>query len=895
MKKGLSILLIAAALFGFYGGAVNLNDVLACKGYWEDKGEQTTADLNKLEDGLNQLKDNEEAYLDGLDAVKDGEEELAKGEQDYADGQAALEEGRATLAQGEADYAAAPAKLAAGKAALAKGEADLADGYDAYEAGEAALEQGKATVAAGEEQLAAAKSQLDQGEEDLAAGKQQVADGEQKLSQLDALIKGLQDVYEGYALGTKNDDVSVPAWKTGFNQLKDGRDRAAKLFTANKSNLDALGAFLPESMQTAYANTVEVLTSDSSKSEEEGKSFEDYDEAMKNMQTFADGILSAIAENKDNVNNAYEQLSSAGDTATNAISQFKTYANNASDYAVKAQTEAEGAEQAQAAAEQAKAAGDAEQAEEYAAKATEHATNAAQAKEAAEQYESGAKKVWAALREGIVEAYKGATGTDMQKAAKLLVTDPKDTSAAQAFGAKIKALAGSIDISKLPASDADLVDIGAYLKSGKLEPFQDKLNDLVGSSAGANLYTINNTINQVSKQANDALPGTKATLAAQEPEFASGIETLSNGQTKLAGGIKQCVAGMLSNEEMKQALLQGASAVKIPSALVYALGTENSPLFTYSLSAFDDKMSVIAPLIKNAILPQLNETKAEGQEALAAGKKAVEEGQAALDAGYAQYNAGQEALAAGKAEVAAGESKLAAAAKQLAAGEKKLAAGRKELAQGLADYKAAPAKLAAGRQQVADGEAALAEGLKKLMDGRSTLAAGKEKLAEYEDGEQQVRDGLATLVATKADGGLTSILERLNGDDNFDDANGHLMLDEGLDAVDVGRGYQADSGELVTKEITNRAIGTAAGLGAGALAVLAAILSFLKKNKGAGVSAILAAAAGAVGTAMGTSAGMEFSSIAGSVVGATPWISFGILAGVALVHAIAHFAGNKAA
>ena len=55
MRKGLSVLLIAAALFGFYGGAVNLNDVLACKDYWEVKGEETTADMNKLEDGVNQL------------------------------------------------------------------------------------------------------------------------------------------------------------------------------------------------------------------------------------------------------------------------------------------------------------------------------------------------------------------------------------------------------------------------------------------------------------------------------------------------------------------------------------------------------------------------------------------------------------------------------------------------------------------------------------------------------------------------------------------------------------------------------------------------------------------------------------------------------------------------
>ena len=66
MKKGLSILLVAAALFGFYGGAVNLNDVLACKDYWEKAGEESTANMNKLEDGLNQLKENEQAYLDAL-------------------------------------------------------------------------------------------------------------------------------------------------------------------------------------------------------------------------------------------------------------------------------------------------------------------------------------------------------------------------------------------------------------------------------------------------------------------------------------------------------------------------------------------------------------------------------------------------------------------------------------------------------------------------------------------------------------------------------------------------------------------------------------------------------------------------------------------------------------
>ena len=50
MKKGLSVLLIAAALFGFYGGATNLNDVLACKDYFTSAS-GASDDMQRLEDG----------------------------------------------------------------------------------------------------------------------------------------------------------------------------------------------------------------------------------------------------------------------------------------------------------------------------------------------------------------------------------------------------------------------------------------------------------------------------------------------------------------------------------------------------------------------------------------------------------------------------------------------------------------------------------------------------------------------------------------------------------------------------------------------------------------------------------------------------------------------------
>ena len=216
------------------------------------------------------------------------------------------------------------------------------------------------------------------------------------------------------------------------------------------------------------------------------------------------------------------------------------------------------------------------------------------------------------------------------------------------------------------------------------------------------------------------------------------------------------------------------------------------------------------------------------------------------------------------------------------------AAGEKEYAAGVKSYKEAPAKLADARKQLADGRAQLADGEKQLADGKA-------QLAQYEDGEQQVRDGLATLVGTQPMGDVQGIADRIGNDTDFDNGDEHLELDEGLSAVQAGKGYASDLTAAVTDEIMSRAIATGLLIGAGVLAVLAALLSFLKKNKGAGVLAVLAAAAGCVGAFMGNAAGMQFSSIAGSTMGATPWVAAGILAAVAAVHAIVHFTAKKEA
>lgn len=663
MKKGLSVLLIAAALFGFYGGAVNLNDVLACKDYWEEEGEKSTADMNKLEDGLNQLKDNEQAYLDGLDAVAEGEEALAQGEQDYADGQA-------TLAKGEADYAAAPGKLAAARKQIKKGESDLAE-------------------------------------------------GKEQLKGLASLIKGIDQVLNGYN----------NTWKPGYDKLHEGRKTIVgglnTKLPVGVTVAQALGAVAEsiedESARGAYTSALGALAGD----DDSKQTAEEYKKFMQNC-----GIV------KTAVDTAKEKAQQAVDT----ISGLKTKVSSATG-ALDATTEA------------------------------------------------------------TIKAILGAnTSIPTPQGSSVTVSDA---------------------LAMFSGGDQN-IGIGKQLIGGALDTALD--------TAQGKLNTLSNpALAPLLKGMGDMSENTGK------------IDELVAGQDTIADGIHQISAGALSSDTLKDAIKEkmGQSAI----ALLTAYKPATNPL---SSKLCPDFSKFIAQMETN---PGFTTVLPKAKALLASAK-------------------------------ASGE-------KTLSKGEKKLASGKKQYAKGLADYKAAPGKLAAGR-------AALAEGLQKLMDGRKELAAGKDKLAEYEDGEQQVRDGLATLMGTEPNGGLESILDRRSGDDDFDNGDKHLDLDEGLDAVDVGRGYQADSGELITKEITNRAIGTAAGLGAAALAVHAAILSFLKKNKGAGVLAILSAAAGGAGIAAGTSAGMEFSSIAGSAVGATPWIAFGILAGVAAVHAIAHFASKEA-
>ena len=709
MKKGLSILLIAAALFGFYGSAVNLNDILACKDYWEEAGEKSTADMNKLEDGLNQLKENEQAYLDGQEQLAEGEKTLADGEKQYA--------------QGLKDYEAAPGKLK--------------------------------------------------------AGEKQLADGEDSYADLKKLIAGLRKAQKHGVQSTKNHDTY---WHDGFsNALKPGR----------KQIVEKLGSTAPMIGMLAGDDTVGKYINDKASypnfDKDVQKLIKDIPVASSKLKGYA-AMASAYAENAD-LKNAAAVLKS--DEAAEAA----LVANVADMLKMDADTTKVllglPSEEAIAGALQAQAGLDAATAGAY------------------------AKQLWP-----YAQAYQGKVYTAVRASAREKVASQVEAS--ELYQMKDMLLGLSTSFPDL-ATLVKAMEALAANSPGQPDSYGPDAAGNMGysetiSGFQGGLATLATTLSGLAAQ----LDGGVADLK----KWDSGFQTLYHGKdgkisseypddlASKTDGIPFAFKNMVTNKTIKAAIK------KYDKGLMKILKKYSGDrLKNDSMEEFDEDIVYLS----KKVIPRA-----------------------------------QKVLAKVKADAA-----------------KQLAAGRKQLAQGRADYKAAPGKLA-------DAE-------KQLADGRQQLADGKAQLAQYEDGEQQVRDGLAQLVGTEPDLDLVGILDRLNGDGDFDNGDEHLDIDEGLNAVEVGRGYQADDGVLITNEIMGRAVGTGALLGAGALAVLAAILSFLKKNKGAGVAALLAAAAGAFGAFYGTNAGTYFSNIAGSTAGNAAWIGAGILGAVALVHAIVHF------
>lgn len=145
--KVLSIILVLAALFGLVGGGMSLKDVLDCKAYWEDKGAKSDADLTTLEDGLNTLKENEQAYLDGRDAYEKGLLDYDAGKKALEDGQEEYDAGLKTLEEKTKEYNDGLNTLRQAEQKLNEGQATYNAGLEAYNAGKAQLAKYEASKA----------------------------------------------------------------------------------------------------------------------------------------------------------------------------------------------------------------------------------------------------------------------------------------------------------------------------------------------------------------------------------------------------------------------------------------------------------------------------------------------------------------------------------------------------------------------------------------------------------------------------------------------------------------------------------------------------------------------------------------------------------------------------
>ncbi len=182
-------LLVLVCLISLVFAGLNLRGALDCKAYWEEAGAQADESFGLLEDGISRLKENENAYLEGVDAYEDGLEDYEAGEDALADGAKKLSAGEAAYADGAARLEAGQNEYNAGAAKLEEGKRQYQEGLAQLEAAKAQLEEGKAQLAQGEAELEAGKARLAAGEAELEAHRQEYEEGKAQIAAAEPLYQ----------------------------------------------------------------------------------------------------------------------------------------------------------------------------------------------------------------------------------------------------------------------------------------------------------------------------------------------------------------------------------------------------------------------------------------------------------------------------------------------------------------------------------------------------------------------------------------------------------------------------------------------------------------------------------------------------------------------------------
>ncbi len=181
MKKLISIILVLAALFGIVAAGLSAKAALDTKDHYSKAGEENDKNMKAFDDGLAQLEENEQAYLDGRTTLEAGKQQYEAGKAQYDEGKAQYEAGKASLEQAK--------QVIEGVEQLQTGYASWQEGYN----GLVALAEQAGLEAPSAENVAAYDAAIEQaGVEALKGVPQAVADGKAQLGEgLTALIEGL--------------------------------------------------------------------------------------------------------------------------------------------------------------------------------------------------------------------------------------------------------------------------------------------------------------------------------------------------------------------------------------------------------------------------------------------------------------------------------------------------------------------------------------------------------------------------------------------------------------------------------------------------------------------------------------------------------------------------------
>ena len=221
-----SICLVLACLFGLFACVAGMKDALNIQEYKQEDADHAREGIATARDGIKQLQENEDVYLNGVGT-----------------------------------YEAGLIELSSGKSALNAG-------YKEYYAGKKALEEGKKAYAEGVKALEAGKKEYEAGKKKIAENTQAYNEGKEKLAKIEPLmpylnqyvqfrdgtiaklpgfdnaqvwfVKTVRPIAANLGITIPDDVTDFPAFMNkmvadGKAQLKEYEDGVAKLAEAEKT------------------------------------------------------------------------------------------------------------------------------------------------------------------------------------------------------------------------------------------------------------------------------------------------------------------------------------------------------------------------------------------------------------------------------------------------------------------------------------------------------------------------------------------------------------------------------------------------------------------------------------------------------------------------------------